>query len=624
MKVNYKTVLYCLFLFLLILMPNQIYASENKIKIIFEETEHFYSTFQDAIAAVPDNIETTLYLEEDVEIGSAVTIPSNKNIIIDGNNQYTITYLKKSETTWYTGQLFNIKPDAYVVFQNLTIDGQNNWSLDNDTYQQDIQVKDPVTNPTKYVTSESDKPKITANVINNNGNLIINNITIKNVFSSSEKYLIYASAATTVIRDSKIIHNANNGGGLVIYQIGSTSVTTIEGNTLISDNFATGNGGLFRPYQGSKIEMNGGKISNNKAVNSNGVVVMTYNPGSKFILNGGEISYNEGIAGKNNGRNAPIYVHSGSSFIMNGGSIVGNRGQATGGIDAPGRANSYVELNGGLISQNIAANGADHQADIFLADYNLVLGENMVIEGNAYISGDVVNNGIIKGDLTLNLGTNTQNALTGTGSVTGDLVLNYKGDVPPTIGDDVTVGGNIKIANVDQYTVIRYEYNGGVDQEQNERSKYTIEIGSEPPIPVVTRDGHTFLGWYSRELTVKWEETPITQDTTVYAKWQINDYKLTWVIDGKETTEILTYGDEISLPEAPVKEGYIFHGWQNYEPNMTMPGRDLTLTAIFKLPNEDIVNPETGDNVIKYFVGLIVSSFILIMTSVIYFKRKNI
>lgn len=602
MKKDFKKYICFLFLLVMILLSKNIYAAEDKVEATINGTTKQFATISDALLEIIDNEETTIKLLDDIEIGSKITIPSNKNIIIDGDNKYTITYLKKADNTWYTGQLFEIKANSKVVFQNLTIDGQNNWTLDNEAYFSDLQKSDRYTNFTKYIITEENKPNIKAYMFSNAGNLILENVIIKNCFNT--RGIVYASSATTTFKDTSIIHNTTHDGGLAIYQIGANTKTYIEGKTLIDDNYAIGNGGIFRISGGSKLEMNGGTISNNKSINSNGVVAMVHQTGSKFVLNNGSIIGNSGISGKNNGRNGMIYVHSGSTFIMNGGTIAENRGQATGGIDAPGYANSNVELNAGEIKNNKADEKADYNTDAYLADFDLTIGENMYIEGDIYVAGDIVNNGKIKGDVTLGLGKNIEKTIDGTGIIDGDVVLNYSGETIPTIDENVKITGKIETTNTDKYTTVRFFYNGGVDENENTQAKIIIEINTEPTIPIISREGHTFLGWYAdKELTKTWESGPIGTDTSVYAKWEINSYVLTWKIENQETQETLVYGDKIILPEVePTKEGYNFIGWENYQEGMTMPGKDLTIAAIFQKieepkPEDDIKEPETDDDV---------------------------
>ena len=628
MKMYLEKSIYYLFLLVLILLPNTIYASDKKIEITTNDISKYYSNINDAILDTVDNEETVLKLLVDIEVGSKITIPSNKNIIIDGNNQHSITYLKKDNNTWYTGQLFEIKSNSNVIFRNLTIDGQNNWTFDNESYMKDLEQRLPYTDFTKYIKTEVGKPSIKAHLFTNAGNLRFEKVTIKNCFST--RGLVYASLGTTTFKDTNIVHNTTHDGGLAIYQVGANTTAYIEGTTLIEDNYVIGNGGIFRINGGSKLEMNGGIINNNKSINSNGVVAMIYQTGSKFILNAGLITNNSGVSGKNNGRNGMVYVHNGSTFIMNGGTIAGNYGQITGGVDVPGYTGSHVELNQGTIANNKGSQAGDHHTDAYFGgDYNLTFGENMLIEGDIYVAGDIVNNGTIRGDVTLALGAKVQNTISGSGIIEGDVVLNYSGEIPPIIDKNVNITGKIETADTTKYTTARLFYNGGIDENNNSQQKIVIELNSKLTFPVITREGHTFIGWYiNKDLTNEWQHTVITQDTSIYAKWKINSYELTLKIDNQEIKETLVYGDKIILPEDPIKEGYIFKGWENYQEDMTMPGEDITLIAIFEEIKEPIINdeenPNTSDIVSKNIIISIISFWGLLITYFILKKKKLI
>ena len=103
--------------------------------------------------------------------------------------------------------------------------------------------------------------------------------------------------------------------------------------------------------------MNGGEITNNTALNTNGTVIMVRF--SQFVMNDGLICSNSGVYGTSNGRNAAIYVHSNGDFVMNGGAICHNEGRSRGGVDAPytdGENGSTVTINDGKIIDNVSIN----------------------------------------------------------------------------------------------------------------------------------------------------------------------------------------------------------------------------------------------------------------------------
>ena len=60
----------------------------------------------------------------------------------------------------------------------------------------------------------------------------------------------------------------------------------------------------------------------------------------------------------------------------------------------------------------------------------------------------------------------------------------------------------------------------------------------------------------------------------------MNSYKVTFVIDGEVfDTKTVKYGSEITLPNPPKKDGYIFSGWTDVPD--TMPAEDIVITGSY-------------------------------------------
>lgn len=94
-----------------------------------------------------------------------------------------------------------------------------------------------------------------------------------------------------------------------------------------------------------------------------------------------------------------------------------------------------------------------------------------------------------------------------------------------------------------------------------------------------TKEGYTFIGWYNGES--EWNfETPVTADLPLTAKWQINQYTITFDTAGGSEVAPITqdYGTTITAPANPTKTGYTFAGWDKTIPS-TMPAGDMTITA---------------------------------------------
>ena len=87
------------------------------------------------------------------------------------------------------------------------------------------------------------------------------------------------------------------------------------------------------------------------------------------------------------------------------------------------------------------------------------------------------------------------------------------------------------------------------------------------------KEGHTFTGW-DKEIA----STVPDEDLVYTATWKKNSYTVKWNIDGVITEETYEYGDEITVPENPSKDGVFFTGWGAAVPK-TMPAEKLEFTA---------------------------------------------
>ncbi|MFC4305212.1 InlB B-repeat-containing protein [Cohnella boryungensis] len=94
----------------------------------------------------------------------------------------------------------------------------------------------------------------------------------------------------------------------------------------------------------------------------------------------------------------------------------------------------------------------------------------------------------------------------------------------------------------------------------------TVEYGGravEPAPP--TRANYTFGGWYSNSaLTEAYSfMTPITANLTLYAKWTINAYTVSFDSSGGSavTSQTVNHGDAAEAPNVPIWSGYAFEGW---------------------------------------------------------------
>ncbi|MDR2176577.1 MAG: InlB B-repeat-containing protein [Treponema sp.] len=136
------------------------------------------------------------------------------------------------------------------------------------------------------------------------------------------------------------------------------------------------------------------------------------------------------------------------------------------------------------------------------------------------------------------------------------------GGDPFTVSTAVTAGITVYAKWL---ATVRFDTDGGSAAPP----PVTVAIGSSmhslPKAP--TKEGYTFGGWYTdrngggEPFTAS---TTVTESKTVYAKWTIKTYTVTFNAgEGSPATQTQTvpHGNKIDLPLAPSRAGYIFGEW---------------------------------------------------------------
>ena len=129
-------------------------------------------------------------------------------------------------------------------------------------------------------------------------------------------------------------------------------------------------------------------------------------------------------------------------------------------------------------------------------------------------------------------------------------------------------------------------------------TEYTYGVGATLPTDV-TRTGYTFKGWYDNEALAGSPVTAISNTETdnkeYWAKWEINQYTITFDTVGGSTVASITqdYGTAIAAPANPTREGYTFIGWDKAIP-ATMPAENMIITAKWKVNQYTITFGSNG------------------------------
>ena len=151
---------------------------------------------------------------------------------------------------------------------------------------------------------------------------------------------------------------------------------------------------------------------------------------------------------------------------------------------------------------------------------------------------------------------------------------------------------------------VTLEPNGGVINNNNSIAEYIYGEGVVlPSASDMTKEGHTFGGWY---LSSDFNGYPVTNiestdrgNKTYYAKWNVNQYTITFDTSGGSAVSSITqdYGSTVVKPLDPTKEGYTFTGWEPEIPD-TMPSSDLTIKAKWSVNKYTITFDSDGGSIV--------------------------
>ena len=171
---------------------------------------------------------------------------------------------------------------------------------------------------------------------------------------------------------------------------------------------------------------------------------------------------------------------------------------------------------------------------------------------------------------------------------------------------DTPVTENITLTakwNINKYTVT-FNTDGGTPVPPAQEVEYGL-TATKPADP--TLKGYTFAFWYLGEdeqnATAYDFDTPVTENITLTAKWNINKYTVTFNTDGGTPVppaQEVEYGLTATEPAAPKKTGYTFDGWylgdEKYDFSAAVE-QNITLTAKWeaKKANVHLMIFKSGD-----------------------------
>ena len=379
-----------------------------------------------AIATAPtDGSQTIVQVNTDFTITAPVQVPANKNIRLMGSGTIT-SAMTDPKHLFY---MFKIASGGAVTLDGATIDGNNtafavenrgSFTLLRGVIKNGKAKPDPGNNGVVLTTGAGAKFVMAGGTIQDS--------TVDNALGGA---VTVANGATGELRDGTIQNTTltNQYSGSVMVRNADFTMTggTITGGDASS---ISSSGGLMLYARDPKGEtttatMNGGYITNNKAVDGAGVHVYAGNPNfddskskADFTFNGGSITNN--VASESGGG---IYVTWNGNVVMNNGIIKNNTAGIAGGgvatydqfvgvvkgqkvpysrVGAPWNTwpNIYragFTMNGGSIEQNKAtSNGTNKLGDkgvgagVYIASANVTLNAGEIINNTANDQGGAV------------------------------------------------------------------------------------------------------------------------------------------------------------------------------------------------------------------------------------------
>ncbi len=149
---------------------------------------------------------------------------------------------------------------------------------------------------------------------------------------------------------------------------------------------------------------------------------------------------------------------------------------------------------------------------------------------------------------------------------------------------------------------VSFNANGGVTATESKFVTYLTTYGT---LPVPTRTGYTFDGWYTAASggTKIVDSTPvnITEDQTLHAHWKVNTYKVSFETGSKESTfasKNVTFDTPYGTLPVPTRTGYTFAGWYTDK----TAGELIKETSILKIGSDSILYARWTPN--KYNIRL--------------------
>ena len=410
-------------------------------------------------------------------------------------------------------------------------------------------------------------------------------------------------------------NTADYGGGVYL----SSGTFEMSGNAAISGNTAVSGGGVY--VSPGTFEMSGGELSGNTATKGGGVYLSsgTFEMSGDAVISGNTASNNGGgvcmfgsstfkLSGS--GSTDSVYLASGKSITVTG-ELTATTIPQVRGIEFAVLDDGTTVVTGTPLQESYLSHfKLDSSVTGFKLAYQSPDSIVLKVQPDCTVQFDAQGGSPEPEDVTVSYGgmvtepaAPAKTGYTFTGWFKDTVQWNFETPVTSNM---------ILYANwtANMYTVTFDAQGGSAVPSQPVVSNTLVTKPADP-----TKTGFTFTGWYNESSCVNlWDfNTPVTGDITLYAGWNQdepgpgpeeptpvpssggsssdgnmeNAFRVLFN-DGATTLTVqtdLSYGDTITKPADPVKDGYTFAGWykdeactQPWDFETGIPG-DMTLYA---------------------------------------------
>lgn len=323
--------------------------------------------------------------------------------------------------------------------------------------------------------------------------------------------------------------------------------------------------------------------------------IITGGTGSRIFFSngveGGGVIIGSGALTMNGGNIVGCIVNEGGGLFLSDGSFTMNAGSIVG-CSTPDRLTTGEAFHGGIYAFGPMAN-RDTTGVITLTG-GLIKNNGRYAINAAYHTTIYANGGEVYGGVYLNQSSKItclaeDNGIT---AFKGKTVIGGTSSVYPSHVDWGLFYGGLDIYGNTTGVIVTYKDG---DSEYAKQVLPSGTLATRPDAPAAT-PGYTFGGWNKADGTAwDYASDKVTDNITLYAKWAANTYTITFdTVGGSEIAPITQdYGTVITAPEAPTREGYTFIGWDKEIPT-TMPTENMTVTAQWEINQYTITFDTNG------------------------------